>query len=274
MNAFQKLFNKATIENIKIELMRTAYGNEQTPLAKLDPRVLIIWMLVFSIIPWLTHNLTILIGFTLFTVALAYVSRVSPLLIFLLIVGIISQFTYLVFAAIFLGNSFMALVAIIPVTLKVACVSLATMAVVTSMDPEKFSDALLKLGVPGKFSFGVSYGYRMLPILIEEYQNIIHSFRLRGKLPCKPGFLYRRYIFYYIKMSVLAFYPMMLNTAKRTRTTVEALEVRGFSYTLENNIAKKLKLDYLKLTKYDGQFIALTFGITLSIYVIGYWMPL
>lgn len=75
-------------------------------------------------------------------------------------------------------------------------------------------------------------------------------------------------------MSVLAFYPMMLNTAKRTRTTVEALEVRGFSYTLENNIAKKLKLDYLKLTKYDGQFIALTFGITLSIYVIGYWMPL
>jgi energy-coupling factor transport system permease protein len=274
VSVFQKFFSKLTVENIKIELMRTAYGNEQTPLAKLDPRMLILWVLVYSIIPWLTHNQTILIGLTLFTAVLAYMSRVSPLLIFLLIVGVISQFTYLVFAAMFLGNSFAALIAVIPVTMKVTCVSLATMAVFTSMDPEKFSDALLKLGVPGKFSFGVSYGYRMLPILIEEYQSIIHSFRLRGKLPAKPGFLYSRYVFHYIKMCIMAFYPMMLNTAKRTRTTVEVLEVRGFSYTLENNIAKDIKLKYLKMENYDYYFIGISILITALIYIVGYLFPL
>ena len=104
------------------------------------------------------------------------------------------------------------------------------MAVFTSVDPEKFSDSLLSFGVPAKFGFGVSYGYRMLPILLEEYENIIHSFRLRGKKPAK-GLFYTRYLYYYAKMAVIAFYPMMLNTAKRTRTTVEALEVRGFSYS-------------------------------------------
>ncbi|MFD2627507.1 energy-coupling factor transporter transmembrane component T family protein [Oceanobacillus kapialis] len=274
MSVFQKFFSKLTVENIKIELMRTAYGNEQTPLARLDPRMLILWVLVYSIIPWLTHNLTILIGLTLFTAVLAYLSRVSPLLIILLIIGVISQFTYLVFAAMFLGNSYAALIAVIPVALKVSCVSLATMAVFTSMDPEKFSDALLKMGVPGKFSFGVSYGYRMLPILIEEYQSIIHSFRLRGKQPEKPGFLYVRYVFYYIKICVVAFYPMMLNTAKRTRTTVEALEVRGFTYTLESNVAKDLKLGYLKMTKYDMQFITITLLVTVSVYTTGFLLPL
>ncbi|MGP4063537.1 energy-coupling factor transporter transmembrane component T family protein [Oceanobacillus sp. M65] len=274
MGVFQKFFSKLTVENIKIELMRTAYGNEQTPLARLDPRMLILWVLVYSIIPWLTHNMTILIGLTLFTAVLAYLSRVSPLLIILLIIGVISQFTYLIFAAMFLGNSYAALIAVIPVALKVSCVSLATMAVFTSMDPEKFSDALLKMGVPGKFSFGVSYGYRMLPILIEEYQSIIHSFRLRGKQPEKPGFLYVRYIYYYAKMCVVAFYPMMLNTAKRTRTTVEALEVRGFSYTLENNVAKDLKLGYLKMKKYDVQFLAITLLVTASVYTTGVLMPL
>lgn len=254
--------------------MRTAYGNQDTPLAKLDPRMLIIWVLIYSIIPWLTHNLTILIGMTLFAAFLTYISRVSPLLILLLIFGVMSQFTYLVFAAMFLGNSYMAMLAIIPLTLKTAIVSLVTMAVFTSMDPEKFSDGLMKLGVPGKFSFGVSYGYRMLPILIEEYQSIIHSFRLRGKQPAKAGFLYARYIIYYLKIAVMAFYPLMLNTAKRTRTTVEALEVRGFSYTLESRTTKDLKLNYLKIRKHDIQFLTLGIAVTMGIYSLGIWMPL
>lgn len=274
MNSFQKFFQKLNVENIKIELMRTAYGNQETFLARLDPRMLVIWVLVYSVIPWLTHNMTILIGLTCFTAFLAYMSRVSPLLILLLIIGVISQFTYLIFAALFLSSSLSAMVAIIPVTLKITTVSLASLAVFTSMDPEKFSDALHSFGVPGKFSFGVSYSYRMLPILIEEYQNIIHSFRLRGKSPDKKGFLYSRILFYYLKMCILAFYPMMLNTAKRTRTTIEALEVRGFSYAAENKETKKMKLAYLKYQRSDYLFLAYTCAITAGIYISGNLFPI
>jgi energy-coupling factor transport system permease protein len=274
MNNFQTFFQKLSVENIKIELMRTAYGSQETYLGRLDPRMLIIWVVIYSFIPWLTHNLTILIGLTLFTSVLAYIARVSPLLIILLILGVISQFTYLVFAALFLSSSFTAMLAVIPLTLKVSSVSLASMAVFTSMDPEKFSDALHSFGIPGKFSFGVSYSYRMLPILIEEYQNIIHSFRLRGRKPSRAGFLYFRYIVHYLKMCMMAFYPMMLNTAKRTRTTVEALEVRGFSYAAENKETKKRKLAYLKLRQSDYLFILYSLVSTAAIYSCGILFPI
>lgn len=271
---FQKLFSKLSVENIKIELMRTAYGTEATVLSRLDPRMLIIWSLFFTTVPWFIHNMTILVGLAVLMTILAYMARVSPLLIILLIIGVISQFSYLVFVALFLGGNFTALLAVVPLTVKIVIISLSSMAIFTSMDPEKFSDALLSFGVPGRFSFGVSYGYRMLPILIEEYQSIIQSFRLRGKMPAKKGVLYWRYILYFIKISVFAFYPMMLNTAKRTRTTVEALEIRGFSYTQEDPAAKKLKLASLKMKKHDYQFVIITALITICIFNVGIYYPL
>lgn len=254
--------------------MRTAFGHGETYFSKLDSRMLIIWSSVFSIIPWFTHNLTILFGLTLFMAVLAYQARISPLLIILLGAGVLSQFVYIVTLAVFLGGSFEAAWSIVPLTFKLLIISLATMSVFTSVDPEKFSDSLLSFGVPAKFGFGVSYGYRMLPILLEEYENIIHSFRLRGRKPAKKGVLYSKYLFYYIKMAIIAFYPMMLNTAKRTRTTVEALEVRGFSYSIESSASKELKLEHLKMSKNDGYFIAMTLVVTAIIYTTGWLIPM
>ena len=259
---------------MKIELMRTAFGHGETYFSKLDPRMLIIWCTIFTILPWFTHNLTILLGLSVFMGILAYHARVSPLLIILLAAGIFSQFFYIVTLAVFLGGSFGAALAIVPLTLKLLIISLATMAVFTSIDPEKFSDSLLSFGVPAKFGFGVSYGYRMLPILLEEYENLIHSFRLRGKKPAKKGIFYVYYLIYYAKMAVVAFYPMMLNTAKRTRTTVEALEVRGFSYTMESSVSKELKLAHLKMTRFDAYFIAITIMVTGAVYTVGTISPL
>ena len=58
----------------------------------------------------------------------------------------------------------------------------------TSLNPEKFSDALLRMGFPAQFSFSVAYGYRILPTLFEEFQQIILSYRLRGKHRQKMAF--------------------------------------------------------------------------------------
>ena len=75
------------------------------------------------------------------------------------------------------------------------------------MDPEKISDGLLALGMPAAFSFSLSYGYRILPVLFEEFRNVMLSYRLRGKAPERPGFLYWRLATYYIKPLVLSFFP-------------------------------------------------------------------
>ena len=56
-----------------------------------------------------------------------------------------------------------------------------------------------------------------------------------------------------------AFYPLMLNTAKRSRTTVEALEMRGYRYAVTNKEVRKMKLSALKITYDDLLFLAISF---------------
>ena len=53
-----------------------------------------------------------------------------------------------------------------------------------------------------------------------------------------------------------AFYPLMLNTAKRSRTTVEALEIKGYRYGAMNKEVRKMKLSALKITEKDLLFLA------------------
>ena len=64
---------------------------------------------------------------------------------------------------------------------------------------------------------------------------------------------------YQVKIIMESFYPLMLNTAKRSRTTVEALELRGYRYAAVNKSVKKIKLAALKVTYNDGLFLAVSF---------------
>ena len=75
----------------------------------------------------------------------------------------------------------------------------------SGMDPEKISDGLLALGMPAAFSFSLSYGYRILPVLFEEFRHVQLSYRLRGKAPEHPGFLYWRLAAYFMKLLMLSF---------------------------------------------------------------------
>ena len=52
-----------------------------------------------------------------------------------------------------------------------------------------------------------------------------------------------------------SFYPLLLNTAKRSRTTVEALEMKGYTYASADDNAKKLKLSTLKIGANDLLFV-------------------
>ena len=55
-----------------------------------------------------------------------------------------------------------------------------------------------------------------------------------------------------------AFYPLMLNTAKRSRTTVEALEIKGYRYAAVDKQVKRMKLRTLQVTTNDFLFLALS----------------
>ncbi|WP_018930333.1 energy-coupling factor transporter transmembrane component T family protein [Gracilibacillus lacisalsi] len=269
MEYTRKFADKLSVEQVKIELLNTAYGNGDTFLAKLDPRTLFIWYLFFGIIPWFIHDVRVLIGMCLFMMVTTYMAKISPLIIFILCLGLLGQGGYLLVVSLFFGGNWTTMLPLLVLTVKLSTISLASISVFCSMNPDKLSDGLLKIKVPGQVSFSIAYGYRMLPTLIEEYHHVFQSFRLRGKTPEKHGFLYIRSIAYFVKIAMLSFYPLLLSTAKSARTTVEALETKGSMYGFNHPEVKKLKLASLKMKRQDYLFL-----LGSAIYVIALFILL
>ncbi len=257
-----------SVEWVKLELIRTAYATRGGLFAAMDPRMVLGWYLMLAIIPWFTHNLTVLaVLFVMGAVAVA-LARVGPLILALFVFGLIMESVYIFVAAIFFGGDVSTVVALLELTLKLGTISMASMAAFVSLDPEKLSDALLSLRAPALLAFAVSYGYRMLPILVEEFNTVFDNYRLRSAPPEKPGILGYRTVVHWIKMAVLSFYPIFLNTAQSVRTTVEALETRGFTYATVDQRGRNIRLAYLKVRWLDVVVLALT-----SLLIAGaFWM--
>lgn len=273
VEAVKRALNRISVEQIKLELLGNAYNSSSTFLGKLDPRTLLIWYLFFAIAPWFVYNVTVLLGMFIFMVFTTVLSRVSPYILFILCLGLVSQIGWMFLVSLFFGGGAESLIPMLTLTLKLSVISLASITVFSSLDPERLSDGLSALGVPDAFAFSLSYGYRILPTLLEEFHQILLSFRLRGQRPLRHGILYWRTIAYYLRIIVLVFYPLMLNTAKRSRTTVEALETRGYTYAVNNTQVKKLKLSYLAMRRADWIFASASVLYLSLLFPLGWLYP-
>ena len=210
--------------------------------------------------PWFSSNVIFLAGCFALVVVTTILARVAGLVLFLFLLGVFSQTGYLFIVSLFFGGNTETIIPLLVLTLKVATVSLASITVFSGLDPDKLSNGLMWFGCPERLSFSISYAYRMLPMLMEEFQNVLLSYRLRGKAPEANGIVGKiKYLIYQIKIIIHSFYPLMLNTAKRSRTTVEALEMRGYRYAATNKDVKKMKLSSLKITYDDLLFLAVSF---------------
>ena len=265
----QNILDKFTIEFLRNQVLKNAYGNDDTPIAKLDPRVLLCWYLFFGLVPWFINNLVFLLGLFCFVVLTTKLAKIAPLVLFLFCIGVFSQTGYLFITALFFGGGLATVAPLLIMTLKVAVTSLASITVFSGLNPDRLATGLMYFGCPDQLTFSISYAFRMLPILMEEFQNVLLSYRLRGKSPSKKTFLGKvKYLIYQIRIIIMSFYPLMLNTAKRSRTTVEALELKGYRYANENKIVRKIKLKTLKIEKNDIIFIIVSIiWIILSIQI-------
>lgn len=196
-------------------------------------------------------------------------ARVAGLVLFLFALGVFSQTGYLFLVTLLFGGDASAIAPLLLLTLKVATISLASVTVFSGLDPDRLSNGLMWFGCPERLSFSISYAYRMLPMLMEEFQNVLLSYRLRGNPPAHDTFAGKvRYLAYQVKIVMESFYPLMLNTAKRSRTTVEALELRGYRHAAVNKTVKKMKLATLKVTYNDLLFLSISFlCVALSVLV-------
>ena len=256
----ENILDKLSIDFLRNQVLKNAYGNNDTVIAAMDPRILIVWYLFFGLVPWFVSDLPFLLGCFLLVTVTTILARVAGLVLFLFGLGVFSQTGYLLVVTWLFGGDASAIAPLLILTLKVATVSLASVTVFSGMDPDKLASGLMWFGCPEQLSFSISYAYRMLPILMEEFQNVLLSYRLRGAPPAHddlPGKV--KYLIYQVRIIIYAFYPLMLNTAKRSRTTVEVLEIKGYRYAAVNKEVRKLKLSALKVTNNDLLFLSVSF---------------
>lgn len=256
----ENILDKISIDFLRNQVLKNAYGNDDTVIAAMDPRMLLVWYLFFGLVPWFADDIPFLLGCFLLVALTTKLARVAGMVLFLFVVGIFSQTGYLLIVTLLFGGDASAIGPLLILTLKVATVSLASVTIFSGLDPDRLADGLMWYGCPERLSFSISYAYRMLPLLMEEFQNILLSYRLRGNPPARHTFAGKvRYLIYQVKIIMHAFYPLMLNTAKRSKTTVEVLEIRGYRYAATNREVKKIKLSSLKLTNNDLLFLSLSF---------------
>ncbi|HJB04293.1 MAG TPA: energy-coupling factor transporter transmembrane protein EcfT [Candidatus Merdibacter merdigallinarum] len=254
------ILDKLSMDFLRNQVLKNAYGNDDTFIAKLDPRVLLVWYVFFALVPWFVDQVPFLLGAFLLVAATTVMARVAGLVLLLFVVGVFSQTGYLFLVSLLFGGNSETILPLLILTLKVATVSLASVTVFSGLDPDRLSNGLMWFGCPERLSFSISYAYRMLPMLMEEFQNVLLSYRLRGNAPDSSTFIGKiRYLIYQIKVIIHAFYPLMLNTAKRSRTTVEALEIKGYRNAAVSPEVKKLKLSSLKVGYDDLLFVAVSF---------------
>ena len=253
----ESVMDKVSIDFLRDQELKNAYGNDDTPIAALDPRVLLLWYLFFGIVPWFLNDVVVLLGFFVLTVVTTRVARVAPLVLFVFVIGVLSQTGYTFVVSLFFEGNLDTLASLLVLTLKVATCSLASITVFSGLDPDRLSNGLLWFGVPERLSFSIAFAYRILPILMEELQNILLSYRLRGRAPAHDTLMGKiRWLIYQVKVVMMSFYPLMLNTAKRSRTTVEALELKGYRYASTNMKVLKIKLSSLRAGRREAIFVA------------------
>ena len=253
----ESVMDKVSIDFLRDQVLKNAYGNDDTPIAALDPRVLLLWYLFFGIVPWFLNDVVVLLGFFVLTVVTTRVARVAPLVLLVFAIGVLSQTGYTFVVSLFFEGNLDTLASLLVLTLKVATCSLASITVFSGLDPDRLSNGLLWFGVPERLSFSIAFAYRILPILMEELQNILLSYRLRGRAPAHDTLMGKiRWLIYQVKVVMMSFYPLMLNTAKRSRTTVEALELKGYRYASTNMKVLKIKLSSLRAGRREAIFVA------------------
>ncbi|MEY8353907.1 hypothetical protein AALB39_11180 [Lachnospiraceae bacterium 54-53] len=149
----ENILDKFSMDFLRNQVLKNAYGNDDTVIAALDPRILMVWYLFFGLVPWFSGNVVFLLGYFVLVAATTVLARVAGLVLVLFCAGVFSQTGYLLAATFLFGGNASAVAPLLILTLKVATVSLASVTVFSGLDPERLS-------------FSISYSYRMLPVLM------------------------------------------------------------------------------------------------------------
>jgi energy-coupling factor transport system permease protein len=130
---------------------------------------------------------------------------------------------------------------------------------ITTITPSEFAAGLYSLGVPYKVCTVVSLGFRYIPDIARDYENIKISMQLRGvEMDAKRTKISER-----LKQMVLILVPLIITSFDRVQTIANGMDLRGYGRN-----KKRTYYSEHESTKADKIFQFLT--LILFIFSIGY----
>ena len=57
----ENILDKFSMDFLRNQVLKNAYGNNDTVIAARDPRVLLVWYLFFGLVPWFVQDTTFLL---------------------------------------------------------------------------------------------------------------------------------------------------------------------------------------------------------------------
>lgn len=144
----ENVLDKFSMDFLRNQVLKNAYGNDDTVIAVRDPRILLVWYLFFGLVPWFVNDLPFLLGCFLLVMVTTVLAKVAGLVLLLFAVGVFSQTGYLLIATWIFGGDASAIAPLLVLTLKVATISLASVTVFSGLDPDRLSNGLMWFGCP------------------------------------------------------------------------------------------------------------------------------
>ena len=121
----ENILDKLSMDFLRNQVLKNAYGNDGTFIAKRDPRILLVWYVFFALAPWFVDDLPFLLGCFVLVAVTTVMAKVAPLVLVLFCLGVFSQTGYLFVVSLLFGGNAQTVVPLLVLTLKVASVSLA-----------------------------------------------------------------------------------------------------------------------------------------------------
>lgn len=203
---------------------------------RLDPRVKLIYIIIFATIPLFFTDLRYILACALLILpvwisAKIDIKPIKGLLIAILIFSLMAM----VFAAFYnydrpnqkilfslgpLIATDMGLLTGVMLAFRAAVPALVALILIATTDPAYLAKAMMKMGIPLSVAFMMMGALKMFPLVSEEMQNIKTAQIIRG---VKYGGLKNNF-----KAFKLAVFPLMINALRKSRVTGIAVESKGF----------------------------------------------
>jgi energy-coupling factor transport system permease protein len=111
--------------------------------------------------------------------------------------------------------------------------------IVSTTDPSILAKGMRKLGVPTVICYLLLISLRFIPIIFDQMHNILDAMTIRGVAGKGIGFVFRRF--------KLALMPLFLTSLRRTRVTGIASECRGFGSGKWKTYYEEFSLDKMDM---------------------------